>query len=461
MTECNQSSFEFASHFSRQVTATFDGGTITSDGGALLLREADRKLNLLERFSTCFRDHRRPDLIEHQVSEMVSQRVYGLALGYEDINDHDRLRSDPLMGVLAGKADASGQQRRHARDRGNALAGKSTLNRLEQAAQHSERYCKIEYSREAIDELMIEVFLEAHPEAPAQIVLDLDATDVPLHGQQERRFFHGYYDAYCYLPLYIFCGEHVLCARLRPANIDGAKGSVWEVRRLVQRIRRRWPQVRIVVRADSGFCRQRMMGWCERHGVDYVLGLARNPRLKKLSAEAMAQAKTQAAGTGQPARVFVEFPYATEKTWSRERRVIAKAECLQDKENPRYVVTSLSAEEWPAQRLYEEFYCARGEMENRIKEQGMLFHDRLSTATMRSNQLRLYFSAVAYMLVQGLRRLALAGTELAVAQMHTIRIRLLKIGAVVRLSARRVWLSLATGYPWQNLFREVWQALRC
>jgi len=461
MTECNQSAFEFSSHFSRRVTASFDGGAITSDGGGLLLRQVDRRIRLLERLAGCFTDHRRPELIEHRLLEMVSQLVYGLALGYEDLNDHDQLRRDPLLALLAGRSDVTGQDRRCAQDRGKALAGKSTLNRLEQAAPQLDRYRKIEYSAAAMDELLVDIFLEAHEQAPAEIVLDLDATDVPLHGQQERRFFHGYYDSYCYLPLYIFCGDHLLCARLRPSDIDAAKGSGWEVRRLVRRIRRRWPGVRIVVRADSGFCRERLMRWCERHDVDYVLGLARNDRLRRQITEAMRQATAQAVQTGQPARVFEEFSYQTRESWSRARRVVAKAEYLDNKENPRYVVTSLSSEEWPAQRLYEQLYCARGEMENRIKEQGMLFHDRLSTATMRSNQLRLYLSGMAYVLVHGLRRLALAGTEWANTQVATIRTRLLKIGAVVRVSVRRIWVSLATGYPWQRMFREVWEALRC
>ncbi len=461
MTECTQSAFEFASHCSRQVTANFDGGTITTEGGGLLLREVNRRLNLLPRLEACFTDHRRADLIEHRVGEMLAQRVYGLGLGYEDLNDHDQLRRDPLLAVLAGKEDVTGEHRRRTEDRGKALAGKSTLDRLEQATEQPDRYHKIQYSAPMIDELLVNLFLEAHAEMPAQIILDLDATDVPLYGDQERRFFHGYYDSYCYLPLYIFCGEHVLCARLRPADIDGSKGSTWEVRRIVRQIRQRWPAVRIIVRADSGFCRERLMRWGERHGVDYVLGVARNDRLKVLSAAAMQQATAQAAATGKPARVFVEFAYQTQKTWSRPRRVVAKAEYLDNKENPRYVVTSLSAEEWPAQRLYEELYCARGDMENRIKEQGMLFHDRLSAATMRSNQLRLYLSAMAYTLVHGLRRLALAGTEWAVAQVNTIRTQLLKVGAVVRVSVRRVWISLATGYPWQAMFRQAWAALRC
>lgn len=461
MTECSQSGFEFASHFSRRVTARFDGGAITSDGGLLLLREVERRIGLLSRLAACFEDRRCPDRIEHSVSEMVAQRVYSLALGYEDLNDHDQLRSDPLLALAAGKADTTGEQRRQASDRGQALAGKSTLNRLEQANAQPGRYAKIDYSAGAIDELLTEIFLEAHPEAPAEIILDLDATDVPLHGGQERRFFHGYYNSYCYLPLYIFCGRHLLCARLRPSNIDAAKGSAWELRQVVKRIRRRWPGVRIIVRGDSGFCRERLMGWCERHGVDYVFGLARNARLERLSAEAMRAARRQAEQSGRAARVYVEFSYRTHESWSRERRVVVKAEYLGDKENPRYLVTSLAGQEWEAQSLYEQTYCARGEMENRIKEQGMLFHDRMSTARMRSNQLRLYFSAVAYALVEGLRRLGLKETELANAQAGTIRLRVLKIGAVVRVTVRRIWVSLASGFAWQGVYAAAWQALRC
>jgi hypothetical protein len=359
MTECSQESFAFAEHFSRRVVAEFDGAWMTSDGGGLLLRQTDRKIGLLRRVAACFRDGRSPWLVEHRLSEMLAQRIYGLALGYEDVNDHERLRHDPLLGLLAGK-----------REPGEALAGKSTLNRMELTPSGSlaaERYHKISYSPQALDELLVEIFLEAHPRAPRQIVLDLDATDTPLHGEQEARFFHGYYGHYCYLPLYIFCGNHLLCARLRPSNQDASAGSVEELKRIVGQIRAHWKTTRILVRADSGFCREELMAWCEEHQVDYVLGLARNERLRKKIARQLRQAKQQHRQTGKPARVFSQFFYRTRKSWSRSRRVVAKAEHLEKGENPRFLLTSLSAKQWEPRALYEQLYCARGEMENRIK----------------------------------------------------------------------------------------------
>ena len=460
-TECTQNSFEFAAEGSRQVVARFDGGTITSDAGGLLLRQTDQRIHLLKRLADCFTDGRDPEQIEHPLEQLLAQRVFGLALGYEDLNDHDQLRADPLLAVMAGCADVTGQKRKQERDRGNPLAGKSTLNRLEQSRERPDRYRKINYNAQAIDELWVQIFLESHAEEPDEIILDLDATDTPLHGEQEGRFFHGYYDAYCYLPLYIFCGDHLLCARLRPSNIDASKGSGWEVRRIVRQIRQRWSGVRILLRADSGFARQRLMRWCEKHGVDYVFGLARNDRLGKKITAAMEQAKAESAHTGKAARVYVEFSYQTRKSWSRARRVVAKAEYTTDKENPRFVVTSLGATEWEAQALYEKLYCARGEMENRIKEQLSLFSDRMSTAKLRSNQLRLYLSSAAYVLVQALRRLALRGTDLAQAQVETIRRKLLKIGAQVRVTVRKVWVSMASSYPWPAIFAQAWRQLRC
>lgn len=449
MTECTQTSFEFQAHFSRAVRAQFDGGTMTSDAGGLLLRETDRRLQLLPRLAQCFLDGRDPARIEHSVAEMVAQRVYGLALGYEDLNDHEQLRRDPLLQLLAGKSALE-----------EPLAGKSTLNRLELSTGTPDRYKKITFWKQAIDQLLVKVFLEAHSTPPEHMVLDVDTTGVALHGDQEGRFFHGYYDHYCYLPLYIFCGEHLLCARLRPANIDAAAGSLAEIRGIVEQIRQRWPQVRITLRGDSGFCRDELMDWCENNGVDYVLGFARNPRLRSLAAEALTQAHQQWEQTRQPARVFVEFVYETTSgSWARPRRVVAKAEHIDGKENPRFVVTSLSAQDWPAQKLYEELYCARGDMENRIKEQFVLFADRVSAETMRANQLRLYFSALAYVLVCGLRRLGLKATELATAQAGTIRLRLLKIGALVRVTVRKVWISLPRSYPWPDLFAQVHRAL--
>lgn len=460
-TECAQTSFEFAAEGSRKVVARFDGGTITSDAGGLLLRQTDQRIRLLERLADCFTDGRDPEQVEHPLEQLVAQRVLGLALGYEDLNDHDELRADPLLAVMAGCADVTGQQRKKKRDRGKPLAGKSTLNRFEQSRDTPDRYRKINYQAKAIDELWGQIFLESHAEEPEQIILDLDATDTPLHGEQEKRFFHGYYDAYCYLPLYVFCGEHLLCARLRPSNIDASKGSAWEVRRIVRQIRKRWPGVRILLRADSGFARQRLMRWCEKHGVDYLFGLARNERLGNEIAAAMEQARAESAQTGEAARVYVEFSYQTRKSWSRARRVVAKAEYTSGKENPRFVVTSLDPEECEAPALYEKLYCARGDMENRIKEQLSLFSDRMSTAKLRSNQLRLYLSSAAYVLVQALRRLALRGTSLAQAQVETIRKKLLKIGAQVRVTVRKVWVSMASGYPYAGLYRLIYARLRC
>jgi len=451
-TECSQFVFGFHPQKRREIRAQFNGGAITSDGGGLLLREVEKRVGILRQFAACFTDYRNPDLIEHKVEEMVAQRVYGLALGYEDLNDHEELRNDPLLAVLIEKADPSSQ----------VLAGKSTLNRLEltkETASRKERYKKIVLDHAAVDRLLVQVFLEAHQEAPQEIILDLDATDDPLHGKQEGRFFHGYYGHYCYLPLYIFCGEFLLCARLRPSNIDAPAGSVEELRRIVAQIRSAWPEVRMVVRGDSGFCREELMGWCEAEGVDYLLGLAKNERLKAEIVKEMEEAKAQYQETGRAARRFQEFVYQTRDSWSRARRVVAKAEHLEKGENPRFVVTSLSTEAWPAQVLYEQRYCARGDMENRIKEQLMLFSDRTSTHYLRSNQLRLYFSSVAYVLLQMLRRLGLEGTELAQAQCSSIRLKLLKIGALIQITVRKVWVSLASGYPYVTLFRQVYEKL--
>ena len=451
-TECSQSEFEFETHFARSVTARFDGGTMTSDGGALLLRQTDRRVKLLSRLADCFRDRRNPVYISHRVEELIAQRVYGLALGYEDLSDHDQLRQDPLLAVLSGKRQPGEEP----------LAGKSTLNRLELSTEAAHRYKKIHCHTDAIDELLLKIFVEAHAEIPQRIVLDLDVTDLELHGHQEGRFFHGYYDSYCYLPLYIFCGEHLLCARLRTADQDASAGSTAEVERIVAQMRQAWPQVEIILRADSGFCREELMAWCEQHGVHYVFGFARNERLRRTIEPQIQQAAKQHRETGKPARIFSEFPYRTTTgSWSRARRVIAKAEYLEKGENPRYIVTNLDAQAWPAQALYEDLYCARGEMENRIKEQFSLFAARVSAESLRANQLRLYFSAAAYVLVQALRRLGLQGTELARAQAHTIRLQLLKIGAQIRITVRKVWISLASSFPRQNIFAHAYHQLRC
>jgi hypothetical protein len=434
------------------VIARFDGGKITSHAGGLLLREVDRRIDLLRRLSDCFLDGREQSRVRHSVREMVSQRVYGLALGYEDLNDHEQLRQDPLLMLLAGSAEVD-----------NPLAGKSTLNRLELAGEPGteDRYKKIHYDADGIDQLLVKLFLEAHTEAPEEIVVDLDTTDLPLHGHQEQRFFHGFYNHYCYLPLYIVCGEHLLGVRLRPANIDASAGALEEIERIVEQIRQRWPQVKIILRADSGFCREALMSWCAVHRVDYVFGFARNERLRRIIEPQMQQAAALHRETGQAARVFTEFAYETNSSWSRPRRVVAKAEQIAGKENPRYVVTSLEPDHWPAQKLYEELYCARGDMENRIKEQYSLFAGRVSTATMRANQLRLYLSAAAYALMSAFRRLALSTTAWARAQCDTIRLQLLRIGAQVRITARKVWVSIASSYPQWQLFEHAYVQLRC
>jgi len=458
-TECTAEQLEFHGLGRRDVIGAFNGGRISSDAGGLLLREVEKRTHVLKRLGGCFFDHRNPQLIEHSVESLVKQRIYAMALGYEDLNDHDTLRHDELLALLSDKRDPSGANRLRRQDKGKALAGKSTLNRLEltpEGANEKSRYKKIVAKPKEMDALLVQLFLESYSTPPQQIVIDADATDDPLHGHQQGRFFHGYYGHYCYLPLYFFCGEQLLCARLRTADQDAAAGTVEELARIVAQIRAAWPQVRILLRGDSGFCREQIMAWCERHQVGYVLGLAKNNRLNKAIDAEMRQAKERYETTQKPARVFKDFRYQTLESWSCERRVVGKAEYLAKGENPRFIVSSLSIEEQDGRRLYEDFYCARGDMENRIKEQQLdLFADRTSTHAMRSNQLRLYFSSFAYVLVQTLRRLALEGTELAKAQCGTIRLKLLKIGAQVRVSVRKVWVSFSESYPYAELFQAI------
>jgi hypothetical protein len=441
------------------VVADFSGGRITSDAGALFLREVEMGTGILRRFAECFDDYRHPLLIEHTVPELVAQRVYAITLGHEDINDHDMLRGDALLAILVGKSDLTGAKRVRERDRGFPLAGKSTLNRLELApadTASTHRYHKIVCRPEAVDRFFVDAFLDAYPKPQKTVILDFDATDDPLHGEQEDRFFHGYYGCYCYLPLYVFCDEHLLCARLRPSNIDAAKGSLEELERIVGQIRERWLDVKIIVRGDSGFARDDLMTWCEDNGVDFIFGLARNNRLVKKIAKQLKKAKKRFWMTGRAARCFRDFRYRTLNSWSRTRRVVGKAEQLPKGENPRFVVTSLSKEQFATQALYEDLYCARGEMENRIKEQQLgLFADRTSSTIFFANQLRLWFSSVAYVLVSELRRVGLKGTELARAQCSTIRTKLLKVGAHVSLSVRRIWLRCASGYPYQGIFAKI------
>ena len=464
MTHCNTQRMLFKNLGRREVQADFTGGQMTSDAGALLLREVDQRIGLIDRLAACFHDHRKPHAVEHSARDLLAQRIYGLALGYEDLNDHDELSRDPLLATVVGKLDPSGHTRRRPQDQGRPLATRSTLNRLEltpQDATAHQRYKKIAADFTAIERAFVDTFIQAHPARPEEIVLDFDATDDPLHGQQEGRFFHGYYKAYCYLPLYVFAGEHLLVAKLQQANQDASAATVEVLEWLVAQLRSQWPEVRIIVRADSGFARDAIMSWCEEHGVDYVLGLARNSRLAATIESELAEAKAAWEATGGASRVFKDFAYRTLESWSRERRVVGKAEHLDKGSNPRFVVTSLGADAWAAQGLYEALYCARGEMENRIKEQQLyLFADRTSTGLMRSNQLRLWFSSAAYVLLCALRRLGLRGTSMARARCDTIRLRLLKIGAAVRLSVRRVWVSMASSYPHQELFVGIWRQIR-
>ena len=452
-TECSAELFEFAPVERRTVVAGFDAGAISSDAGALLLGKTDRAIRLVDRFAACFVDHRNPALVEHLVRTLVGQRVFGLALGYEDINDHDELRHDPVMAVLAGKLTAW-------RKDCAPVAGKSTLNRLELSRPLPTRYHKIAHDPVAIEGLFVALFLEAYKTPPQEIILDLDATDDPVHGHQEGRFFHGYYDCYCYLPLYVFCGRHLLAAKLRPANIDAAAGAVEEIARIVAQIRERWPKTRIVLRADSGFAREALMAWCEGSGVDYIFGLAKNKRLIRAIGAELTAAKDESETTERPARRFKDLTWSTRKSWSRKRRVIAKAEWTRGEANPRFIVTSLTEADGDGRRLYEDVYCARGEMENRIKEcQLDLFADRTSSATMRANQLRLWFASMAYVLVDSLRRLALQATELADATCGTIRRKLFKIGALVTVSVRRIKLAMASGCPYKAAFATAHRAL--
>ena len=458
-TECNAGQLEFHALGSREVVGRFDGGRITSDGGGVLLREVDARIGLMPRLAACFVDYRNPESVEHPMQRLLAQRIYALALGYEDLNDHDVLRADSVLALLVGKTDVTGEQRVRERDQGCPLAGSSTLNRLElsdPASAAGSRYKKIAADPEALDRLLVDLFLDSYHKPPREIWLDLDATDDPLHGHQEGRFFHGYYGCYCYLPLYIFCGEHLLCARLRSANRDAAEGSVQELQRIVGQIRERWPKTRIILRGDSGFCREAILHWCEENRVGYLLGLARNARLVRAIGAQLHEAYEEHHRRGRPARRFREFSYRTRKSWSRTRRVVGKAEYLAKGANPRFVVTNLPPARAGAKRLYERLYCARGEMENRIKEQQLgLFADRTSAATLRANQLRLYFASFAYVLLHALRRLGLKGSTLARAQCTTIRLKLLKIGARLKITVRKVWLSFSESYPYARDFAQI------
>lgn len=467
MTECNQEVFGFQAHLSRKVTADFSGGHLSSEGGLLFIREIEIKRGMLHRLAGCFSDHRFQPLVEHSLEELLRQRIGALALGYEDLNDHDRLRHDPLCALMAGKADVLGEDRLSEADKGKALAAHSTLNRMELGAQGGDgRYKKILARSGEIEALLIQEGVKAIPRRSREIVLDLDATDDPLHGAQEGAFFHGYYRSYCYLPLYCFCGTIPLWAQLRDAKRDASAGTVEALQKIVPAIRKRFGnKVRIIVRADSGFAREEIMAWCEETGVYYCLGLARNNRLCTRLGKAFGELHEgiKAGRIAKPCRRFEDFEYRTCKSWSRTRRVVGKAEILDKGANPRFIVTNLEAKEdgrFEAAALYEQFYCGRGEMENRIKEAQMdLFADRTSTHWMASNQLRLWFSAFAHLMLSVLRAEVLRGTDLAQATIGQIRLKLFKIAARVKVSCRRIHLELAGGYPYRETFRRAWTNL--
>ena len=450
-TQCRPVSFGFQGCRGRKVTAAFDGGAITSNGGALLLRETDRRIGLFDRVAACFTDGRDPRLTEHSVRTLVAQRITGLALGYEDLNDHDSLRHDPLLALLSDKL--GGGRRGCA-----ALAGKSTLNRLEHAPGDGKpgRYHRIAHDPEALQALLTDLFIESWSGRlpPSRLVLDIDSTDDRVHGRQEGHAFHGYYGHHCLLPLYVFCGPHPLCAVLRPGDSDPAAGALPQLARIVGQLRRRWPGLGILVRADSAYVREEIMAWCEDNGVDYVIGVARNDRLVRRIEPELLAARVESRGRGRPVRILVEFEHSTRTSWSRPRRVIAKAEHLPGKPNPRFVVTSLPETVSP-RIVYERIYCPRGNAENAIKEQQLdLFADRTSASPLPANQLRLLFSAFASILMAALRR-ALAGTGLARATAGTLRLKLLRIGARVMVSARRVRIAMDSAHPSAPAFARV------
>ena len=464
ITQCTEMQLGFQGLGRRKVQADFDGGHVTSDGGVLLLREMDKSLGLINRFSHCFTDYRDSERVEHKLEALLGQRIYGIALGYEDLNDHDDLLRDPLLAMALGKKDVEGKNRHRNSDKGKALASSSTLNRIELTpadASGTARYKKIVYHPEKVETLFTDMFLDSYTKAPEEIILDFDATDDPIHGNQEGRFFHGYYDCYCYIPLYVTCNDHLLVAKLREANQDASAGSVEILEILVRRIRKRWPEVRIVMRADSGFCRDSIMRWCEENNVYFVIGLAKNKRLLNSIVYQQFCAHARHLLTGAPTRVFTDFQYRTLNSWTVDRHVIAKAEHLRGGPNPRFIVTNLPQDYATPKELYENIYCARGEMENRIKEQQLdLFADRTSSHTMRANQLRLWFSSLAYVLVSAIRRVALKGTRLAKATCGSIRLKLFKIAAQVKISVRRFLIQLTTACPYQDVFRQALKNIR-
>ena len=454
MTECRQEKFEFQGTNGKRIEAKFDGGQVSTDCGALLLRELCERTGIFERLTECFADFCSPIFRRYEVKELLEQRVYGLLCGYEDLNDHETVRTDPMFQVLVGKPPSEAV----------ALCGKSTLNRLELSGRNiskQEKYKKIACDDDRMEEFFLHEFVRyAKRRQLKRLILDLDATDLPLHGSQEGRFFHGYYGHYCYLPLYIFCEDLPLAAKLRPSNIDASRGTEEELERIVPYLRKRLPGVTILVRADSAFAREGIMATCEKLGIHYIFGLAKNNRLISLVEKELDEAAKKFAETKMPVRVFKDFRYRTLDSWSKPRRVIGKAEHLEKGSNPRFIVTSLKKSEVKAMELYEEWYCKRGDMENRVKEQLHLFADRMSAHLKRANQVRLWFSTVAYLIMTLFKKIALVGTALAKAEAQTIRAKFLKLAGRVTTSARRIYFSLAEGFPLQEAFLKAARNLR-
>jgi len=470
-TECQRQRLLFQDLGPRQVVADFSGGTLSSDGGVLFLRQVDQQLGLSRRLAGCFADRRDPHFVDHSLPQLLAQRLYGLALGYEDLNDHNELRRDPLLATACEKKDPSGQDRFNPAHRGIALAGASTLNRLELSNNQRSRGHKLPHDPRKIEACLLQMGVRCLPKHAREIVLDLDAMGHRLHGLQEGRHFSAYYDDYGYLPLYVFAGDLPLWAQLRLSDRDGAQGVVAALEKIVPAIRKRGRRARIIVRGDSGFCRDEIMSWCERQGVSYCLGLGRNAVLLERLGPALAEARARRCLCGAASvRVFAQFDYQTAKTWSRARRVVGKAEVMAAGDNPRFIVTNLpirgfrgdpDRERFTARRLYEEFYCARGEMENVLKQQVLdLQADRLSTHYLASNQLRLWLATLAYLLMERVRALGLAGTELAQATVGSVRLKLLKVAAQVTVSVRRVYVQLSSAYPLQEVFRLCHRRLR-
>ena len=445
-TECSAQQLEFQAIGKRELVVTHDGEVSSSDGGLVLLRQIEKRYRVIERLERCFHDNRNQVFVIHSVKTLLTQRIFGISQGYDDLNDHDVWRDDPLLALVCGN------------EVGSPVAGKSTLNRLELGKEVSEeyglRYSKIQWDEDKIEDLFIDLFLDQYPTPPKQIILDFDATDDPLHGQQEGRFFNGYYDEYCYLPLYVFCGQHLLTAKLRTSDRQASYGSLDVLKHLVTKIRKRFPRVRIILRGDSGFCRDSLMAYCETNRVFYVLGLPKNTRLLRGLGKYCQEAKRRFQATGEPQRIFVEMRYRTKKSWSLSRRVVGKAEYSAKGDNPRFIVTNLPCEWWQAAKLYERLYCGRGDMENRIKEQQLyLFADRTSTGWMSSNQLRLWFSSFAYLFFVLLREGAFGETDWRRSQAHTLRLKLLKVSATVKVTSRRVWVRLPSAYPYWNIWQ--------